>query len=55
MEALDLIKKLKVVDFDWKDTNFHDIGFIAEEVNKILPEAFAVVKDVARRFTEHEE
>jgi len=38
-KALDLINKLKVVEFDWKDTNQHDIGLIAEEVAKIIPEA----------------
>jgi len=39
MEALKLINKLRVVEFDWKDTNIHDIGLIAEEVEKIIPEA----------------
>lgn len=38
-KALDLIKKLEVKEFDWKDTNQHDIGLIAEEVEKIIPEA----------------
>ena len=38
-KALDIINELKVVMFDWKDTNQHDIGLIAEEVVKILPEA----------------
>ena len=38
-KSIDLINKLKVVEFDWKDTNQHDIGLIAEEVAKIIPEA----------------
>ena len=38
-KALDLIDKLKVVEFDWKHNNEHEIGLIAEEVEKILPEA----------------
>ena len=38
-KALDLISKLNVVEFDWKSTNQHDIGLIAEEVNKVFPEA----------------
>jgi hypothetical protein len=37
--ALDIIKKLDVVEFDWNDTNEHDIGLIAEKVEKIFPEA----------------
>jgi len=37
--ALDKIKKIRVVEFDWKDTNEHDIGIIAEELEKIIPEA----------------
>lgn len=39
--ALDKIKKIKVVEFDW-DKEFggeHDIGIIAEELEKIIPEA----------------
>ena len=38
-KALDIINKLKVKKFDWKETNEHDIGLIAEEVEKVLPEA----------------
>jgi hypothetical protein len=37
--ALDLISKLNVVQYDWKETNDHDIGLIAEEVAKVIPEA----------------
>jgi len=39
MDALDLLSKLEVKEFDWKTTNQHDIGLIAEEVEKIIPEA----------------
>ena len=37
--ALDIIDKLEVVEFDWKHNNEHEIGMIAEEVEKIIPEA----------------
>lgn len=37
--ALDLIKQLDVVTFDWKHNNQSDIGLIAEEVEKVIPEA----------------
>jgi hypothetical protein len=36
--ALDKIKQIKVVEFDWADGE-HDIGIIAEELAKIIPEA----------------
>lgn len=39
--ALDKIKKIKVVEFDWNEEHGgeHDIGIIAEELEKIIPEA----------------
>jgi hypothetical protein len=37
--ALDLIKQLKVVEFEWKETDQTDIGLIAEKVDKIIPQA----------------
>lgn len=37
--ALDKLNKLEVVSFDWKDSDIHEIGMIAEEVEKIYPEA----------------
>ena len=37
--ALDTIKKLRIVEFDWKETGEREIGMIAEEVEKIFPEA----------------
>jgi len=36
--ALNKIKKIKVVEFDWLDGT-HDIGIIAEELERIIPEA----------------
>jgi hypothetical protein len=45
-KALDIIDKLKVISFDWKETNEHDIGMIAEEVEKIIPEAVWKEKDI---------
>jgi len=38
-KALDIINKLRVVEFDWKKDNTHEVGLIAEEVEKIYPEA----------------
>ena len=38
-KALDIISRLEVVEFDWKKTNEHEVGMIAEEVEKIFPEA----------------
>ena len=36
--ALELIKEIKVVEYDWLD-NTHDIGIIAEDLAEIIPEA----------------
>jgi hypothetical protein len=36
--ALDIINKLSGVRFDWKSSGKSDIGLIAEDVNKVLPE-----------------
>lgn len=44
--ALDKINKLKVVEFDWKESNIHEVGMIAEEVNKIFPEAVWSEKNI---------
>lgn len=37
-DPLLIVKKLNSVRFNWKDTGESDIGLIAEEVNKVLPE-----------------
>jgi hypothetical protein len=36
--ALSIVSKLNAVRFDWKETEKSEIGLIAEEVEKILPE-----------------
>jgi hypothetical protein len=36
--ALDKINNIQGVYFDWKQNGKHDIGFIAQEVEKVLPE-----------------
>ena len=38
--ALDTVKQLRGVSFDWNEDHggAHDIGFVAEEVGKVLPE-----------------
>ena len=40
--GLDTIMKLSPKEYDWKKDNRHDIGFIAQEVEKVIPE---IVKD----------
>ena len=37
-DALDKIVQLRGVTFDWKDSGRPDIGLIAEEVGKVVPE-----------------
>ena len=37
-DALDKVADLRGVTFDWKDSGRHDIGLIAEEVGKVVPE-----------------
>ena len=37
-DQLDSIKKLKPVEFEWKETQKKDIGLIAEDVEKIYPQ-----------------
>ncbi|MBN2089982.1 tail fiber domain-containing protein [candidate division KSB1 bacterium] len=39
--ALDRVKQLQGVRFDWKETGKSDIGLIAEEVGKVIPEVVA--------------
>lgn len=36
--AMDIINKLEGVSYKWKDTEKQDYGFIAEDVNRVLPE-----------------
>lgn len=36
--ALDTVKKLRGVGFDWKNTNEHSFGLIAQEVEQIIPD-----------------
>jgi hypothetical protein len=45
-KALDIVSKLRAVSFDWKDDIFNeekrntsDLGFIAQEVEELIPEA----------------
>ena len=37
-DALGKVRKLRGVSFDWKDSGRHDIGLIAEDTGKIVPE-----------------
>jgi hypothetical protein len=46
LKALDIVSKLRAVKFDWRDDIFNeqkrntsDIGFIAQEIEEIIPEA----------------
>lgn len=36
--SLDILQKLNGVHYDWKNTSKKDIGFIADDVLKVLPE-----------------
>jgi len=36
--ALAKVERLRGVYYDWKETQVHDIGFIAEEVGEVIPE-----------------
>lgn len=36
--ALDKVKRLRGVYFDWKKDGIHDIGMVAEEVGEVIPE-----------------
>jgi hypothetical protein len=37
--ALDKVQSLHGVSYDWKDNGRHDIGLIAEEIGRVIPEA----------------
>lgn len=39
--ALDTVKKLRGVSFDWKESGKPSVGLIAEEVEKVIPEVVA--------------
>lgn len=43
--AVDKITKLNGVEFDWKSSDKHDIGMIAEDVAKVFPELITYEKD----------
>jgi len=36
--AMDKIRSLRGVSFDWRDQGTHDIGMVAEEVGRVIPE-----------------
>lgn len=42
-EGMDLVRKLRGVSFVWNDSNRHAMGFIAQEIEQIVP--FAVATD----------
>ena len=47
---IEKIIAIRGVDFDWKDSGKHDVGVIAEEVEKIMPEAVAEVHGIKHVF-----
>jgi len=63
LEALKVKAEDPEVDVSEKEAIYKEIDILDEEIdekyeevlNEILPEAFAVIKDTARRFKEHEE
>ena len=40
-DGLGLVRRLRGVTFDWKESGEHDLGMIAEEVGEVLPELVA--------------
>jgi hypothetical protein len=44
-ERVDDVYKLRGVEFDWKENGDHDIGFIAQEVEKLYPELVSEQKN----------
>jgi len=45
--GLDVVSAVKVREFDWKDSGTHSVGFIAQELHTICPDAVAVGEDDA--------
>ena len=43
--ALDIVSNLRGVEFDWKKSKKHSIGFIAQEVEKVLPQVVSTDKN----------
>jgi len=37
-DAVEKVKRLRGVEYDWKVSGIHDVGLIAEEVGKVIPE-----------------
>jgi len=44
-DPLETAKKLRGVEFTWKESGFKDFGFIAEEVGKVLPQLVSYEAD----------
>ena len=56
--AIDKVKELRGVEFDWKATGKkgeHDIGFIAQEVEKVLPELVSETEMITGEFEDTNE
>jgi hypothetical protein len=43
--ALEKVQGLRGISYDWKGDGKHDIGLIAEEVSKVIPEAVACTEN----------
>jgi hypothetical protein len=43
--ALGIIMALNIYNFDWKGTNVEDIGLIAQEVEKVFPQAVKTLEN----------
>jgi len=42
---LNVIKDIKVREFDWKQNNHHEVGMIAQELHKVIPNVVTVGDD----------
>lgn len=44
-DGMSVVNGIKVREFDWKDTGTHSVGFVAQELNQVCPDAVSVGED----------
>ena len=47
---IEKLNAIRGVDFDWKEGTGHDVGVIAEEIEKVIPEAVVEIKGIKHVF-----
>ena len=45
-DPIEKLEAIRGVDFDWKNGDGHDVGVIAEEIEKVIPEAVTEVNGI---------